>query len=150
MQVSLRPATIEDSAAIARLVEELGYPVSSQDMETRLAALIKEDRYLVIVATDPGGDLLGLINAERRLTIESGISFEITGLVVSSSARCAGVGGALVAAAETWARSHGASMMRVRSNVLRPEAHSFYAGRGYDLLKTQHCYTKSLQTKPEV
>jgi len=144
MQVSLRPALIDDSSAIAQLVHELGYRASARDVETRLSMLLVHDQYFLTVAVDSGGALLGMVNAERRLTIESGTSYEITGLVVSAHARRLGVGASLVAAAETWARSHGARIIRVRSNVVRPEAHAFYAGRGYALQKTQHCYTRPL------
>lgn len=148
MNLSLRPATIADASAIATLVGELGFPASPGDIEARLPLLQECDRYFLTVATGPDGGLLGLINAERRLNIESGTSYEITGLVVASSTRGAGVGSALVAAAEAWASSHGADRLRVRSNVTRPEAHLFYAKLGYGLQKTQHCYAKALRASP--
>ena len=129
---------------IATLVGELGYSASADDIKARLPLLLGSDRYLLAVATAADGGLLGLVNAEQRLNIESGTSFELTGLVVASSARRGGVGSALVAAAESWAVAHGATTMRVRSNVVRPEAHAFYARLGYGLRKTQHCYARSL------
>ena len=129
---------------IATLVGELGYSASADDIKARLPLLLGSDRYLLAVATAADGGLLGLVNAEQRLNIESGTSFELTGLVVASSARRGGVGSALVAAAESWARARGATSMRVRSNVVRPEAHAFYARLGYGLQKTQHCYARSL------
>lgn len=144
--MTLRPASIEDAAAIAALVGELGYSASADDIQARLPLILDSDRYFLAVATAADGVLLGLVNAERRLNIESGTSFELTGLVVASSARRGGVGSALVAAAEAWARTHGADAMRVRSNVVRPEAHAFYARLGYGLQKTQHCYARSLRS----
>jgi GNAT superfamily N-acetyltransferase len=145
MHVTLRPASIDDAAAIAALVGELGYSASAGDIAARLPLLLDSDRYFLVVAAASDGRLLGLINAERRLNIESGTAYEITGLVVESSARRAGVGSALVGAAEAWARAHGAGSMRVRSNVVRPEAHAFYARRGYGLQKTQHCYARAVR-----
>lgn len=144
--MTLRPASIEDAAAIAALVGELGYSASADDIKARLPLILDSDRYFLAVATAADGVLLGLVNAERRLNIESGTSFGLTGLVVASSARRGGVGSALVAAAEAWARTHGADAMRVRSNVVRPEAHAFYARLGYGLQKTQHCYARSLRS----
>ncbi len=144
MGASIRPVSIDDSAAIARLVGELGYPSGQRDIETRLPALLDSERHFLAVTTAPDGLPLGLVNAERRLNIESGTSFELTGLVVASSARRGGIGSALVAAAEAWACAHGAVAMRVRSNVVRPEAHAFYARLGYGLQRTQHCYARSL------
>jgi GNAT superfamily N-acetyltransferase len=137
---------IDDAAVIATLVGELGYSASADDIKARLPLLLGSDRYFLAVATAADGGLLGLVNAEQRLNIESGTSFELTGLVVASSARRGGVGSALVAAAESWAVAHGATTMRVRSNVVRPEAHAFYARLGYGLQKTQHCYARSLQS----
>lgn len=145
-RVSLRPASIDDAAAIAALVGELGYSASAGDIAARLPLLLDPDRYFLVVAAASDCRLLGLINAERRLNIESGASYEITGLVVASSARRVGVGSALVAAAEAWACAHGAGSMRVRSNVVRPEAHAFYARLGYGLQKTQHCYARAVRT----
>jgi GNAT superfamily N-acetyltransferase len=135
---------IDDAAVIATLVGELGYSANADDIKARLPLLLDSDRYFLAVATAADGGLLGLVNAEQRLNIESGTSFELTGLVVASSARRGGVGSALVAAAESWAVAHGATTMRVRSNVVRPEAHAFYARLGYGLRKTQHCYARSL------
>ncbi|MFN9076704.1 MAG: GNAT family N-acetyltransferase [bacterium] len=135
---------IDDAAVIATLVGELGYSASADDIQARLPLLLGSDRYFLAVATAADGGLLGLVNAEQRLNIESGTSFELTGLVVASSARRGGVGSALVAAAESWAVARGATTMRVRSNVVRPEAHAFYARLGYGLRKTQHCYARSL------
>ncbi len=135
---------IDDAAVIATLVGELGYSASADDIKARLPLLLGSDRYFLAVATAADGGLLGLVNAEQRLNIESGTSFELTGLVVASSARRGGVGSALVAAAESWAVARGATTMRVRSNVVRPEAHAFYARLGYGLRKTQHCYARSL------
>lgn len=146
MNVSIRTAAVADTMSIAKIVGELGYSASPSDIATRLPFLLDSDRYFLAVATGSDGGLLGVINAERRLNIESGLSYEITGLVVASIVRRAGVGSALlVAAAEAWARSHGAEVMRVRSNVVRPEAHLFYARLGFGLQKTQHCYAKALQ-----
>lgn len=145
MNVSIRSAAVADTLSIAKIVGELGYSASPSDIATRLPLLLDSDRYFLAVATGSDGGLLGVINAERRLNIESGLSHEITGLVVASIVRRAGVGSALVAAAEAWARSHGAEVMRVRSNVVRPEAHLFYARLGFGLQKTQHSYAKALQ-----
>ena len=76
--------------------------------------------------------------------LESGESAELTGLVVASAARRLGVGSALVAAAEEWARANGFSSLRVRSNVTRAESHPFYEKLGFERAKTQHAYRKAL------
>ena len=90
--------------AASALVGELGCPAKPGETEARLQPLLDRDRYFLAVASGTDGHLLGLVNAGRRINIESGTSFGLTGLVVASSARRAGVGSALVAAAEEWER----------------------------------------------
>lgn len=140
----LRAPTPSDAPALAALVAALGYPSADEEIERRRVMLMRRDDVLLRVAAESGGELLGMVNAERRLTIASGMQFEITSLVVSPHARRRGVGAMLVAAAETWALSLGASALRVRSDVVRPEAHAFYASCGYQVRKTQHCYQRAL------
>jgi GNAT superfamily N-acetyltransferase len=69
---------------------------------------------------------------------------EIFGLVVAQGRRASGVGRRLVEAVEQWARGRGLTDISVRSNVVRPESHSFYERIGYPRLKTQHVYRKRL------
>lgn len=143
MEVSIRSATIEDAAEIARLSGELGYPTSSQEMADRLGELLQQGKF-VAVAVQHEPSLWGWIAAESRLSLESGRMTEITGLVVDPGAKRLGVGSRLLAAAENWARSCGQDVVIVRSNAVRLESHPFYLGRGYVRAKTQHVYSKPL------
>ena len=146
MNLSVRPASLGDAEAVATLDGESGYPATREDIAARLSPLLDLDRPLLAVAGGSPGGLPGLIDSESRLAIESGTSCGLTGLVFAADARQAGLGSALVAAAEAWALACGAASMRVRSNVVRPEAHAFYARLGYGIQKTQHCYARSLRT----
>jgi GNAT superfamily N-acetyltransferase len=89
---------------------------------------------------DDGGELLGLLHAQHMDRIISDPYAEILHLVVSQRARRGGVGRALVAQAQAWARQRGLGRLRVRSNVVRDEAHDFYLALGFERLKTQHVY----------
>jgi len=140
----VRPARLEDAAEIAELSGQLGYPVSGREMSARLGRALADPDYVVTVAEGTDGSLLGWIGAEYRFLLETGEEVEIVGLVVRQGARRLGVGKALLAAAEDFARQRGLNSIRVRSNVARPESHPFYEGMGYARVKTQHCYRKPL------
>ena len=139
----IRPALATDADAIAALTTELGYPASRDQIFARLKALTQRDSYYVAVA-EVSSVVVGWVAAERRLLLESGERAELVGLVVGAHARRAGIGKALVSAAEQWAAGQGLQAIGVRSNVLRPEAHPFYESLGYVRAKTQHAYSKKL------
>jgi GNAT superfamily N-acetyltransferase len=86
----------------------------------------------------------GWIQASTCDTLESGWRVEIIGLVVSATCRRTGIGRALVAAVEEWAKGTAATTIIVRSNVQRSDSHSFYPAIGYEKSKTQHLYKKTL------
>lgn len=141
---SIIPAQETDAAEIARLSLELGYQTTADQTRTALKQMLRSPSYFAIVASASAGRLLGWAVAERRLTLESGESAELTGLVVTSSARRVGVGKALVATAEHWAFQKGLSSIWVRSNITRTESHLFYERLGFERAKTQHAYKKPL------
>lgn len=138
-----RPACAGDAVGIAQLAAELGYPCSEEAIAARLLAMAEGGRHRVWVA-EREERLDGWIVAERRLSLEAGERVEITGLVVDSSARRRGVGRALVAAVEAWARDEGLDTVLVRSNVQRTASHPFYEGLGYVRTKSQHVYARPL------
>lgn len=140
----IRSVTIADALEIARLSAQLGYPADTTVFARRIAALIDSPKHAVLVADAGEAGLHGFIGVEHRLMLEMGERVEIVGLVVDSVARRSGVGRALVAAAEYWARSRGIDEVFVRSNVVRPESHPFYERIGYLRSKTQHVYRKRL------
>jgi GNAT superfamily N-acetyltransferase len=65
-------------------------------------------------------------------------------MVVDEKKRRSGVGRALMAAAERWAKSRGVKLLRLRTEISRADAHAFYESLGYARLKTQHVYRKPL------
>ena len=141
----VRPARAGDADEIARLSGELGYPVSAAVMRERLARVLASSADRLLVCEAEGGAVVGWMQAHAASTVESGLKVEIVGLVVSGLARRAGVGRALVAAAEGWAREQSADGLVVRSNVRRLESHRFYPAVGFSLLKTQHVYLRDLK-----
>ena len=136
--------SIADAPAVARLATQLGYPSTPSQMEQRFRALENAQEASVMVAEGPDGTVLGWIHVFITRQLESDPGAEIGGLVVDEGARGRGVGSALVASVEAWARERGYEGVSVRSNVIRLEAHEFYKSRGYQVLKSQFKLRKKL------
>ncbi|WP_372612998.1 GNAT family N-acetyltransferase, partial [Halomonas sp.] len=89
--------------------------------------------------------IAGWIVIEKRISLSTEFTSEITGLVVGSNFRRLGIGQLLVNAAAEWSQSLGLSQVVVRSNVSRLESHDFYQSIGFELKKTAHVYAKGLK-----
>jgi len=148
-EILIRSARHEDSEVLAGLSGELGYPTDRAELAERLSGLLDRSDHAVAVAVDPEGGVVGWVHAFAAYRLESAPFAEIGGLVVSEAARGEGVGRRLVEAAEEWATEQGLGSMRVRSNVVRQQAHAFYRHLGYESLKEQAVFRKVLQADPQ-
>lgn len=142
-KVPCRVATPADVSAIAALTLELGYQTTVMETGVCLAALLASQDHAIFVAEWQGRVAAWLV-VEQRLTLETGVKAEITGLVVGNHARRQGLGEALVAQAETWARQRGLERLLVRSDIRREASHRFYRAIGFEANKTSHVYLKPL------
>ncbi len=140
-ELSVRLATEADSGAMVGLAEHLGYAVTSDDLNRRLAATLGRPDYLVAVACE-AEQVCGWVQAHASVALESGSRVEIVGLVVATTMRRRGVGGLLVNFVESWAETVSIETIVVRSNITRAESHAFYPALGYELTKTQAVYRK--------
>ncbi len=66
---------------------------------------------------------------------------------VDESSRGHGIGKALLVAAESWALGNQLLLVRIRSNLIRSDAHQFYQKQGYSVKKSWHLFTKSLSNE---
>jgi GNAT superfamily N-acetyltransferase len=139
--VTIRRARVDDSAVLARLVSELGYPVEPDVMRARLQELLGPEGgdYTVLAAeseaeagTGRKAEIVGVLAAHlsRSLT-QDGLHAVILALVVDDAHRGHRLGRELVAAAESWARAAGAGRILVNCALHREQAHHFYRGLGY-------------------
>ena len=142
--ISIRPARSDDAAALAELSTQLGYPAAADTLNQRLERVRGDGVGEVFVAAGLDGRVLGWTHVVPRLHLEEVPFAELAGLVVADGARGAGVGAALLSAAEHWAREHGFAQFRVRSNVVRERAHRFYLREGYVERKRQVVFDKTL------
>src|SRR5258708_30047080 len=111
---------------MALLLTQLGYPTPADLLPNRVAA-IEGEGGVVFVAGDDTGKIVGLGSGARHATLHAGAQVAyITALVTVAEARGHGVGRALVAAIEAWARELGCTRLSVTSAEHRADAHAFY------------------------
>ena len=139
----VRIARLEDAPAIAELCGQLGYPSSTDETRRRLEVMAGFPYHVLLVA-ELDGQVVGWAHVHAYPLPEMDFHADLGGLVVDEAHRSTGLGKALLAAAEDWARSKGCAELRVRSNVIRLEAHRFYETNGYENLKSQYTFRKRL------
>jgi GNAT superfamily N-acetyltransferase len=139
--LTVRDATAADAVAVARLLDQLGYPAEPDSVAPRLERLaIVGDRVVVALL---GDEVVGLAHLQVSPTIEyDQPAGKIGALVVDEAHRGEGVGRALVDALEDEARARGCVVMFLTTNVRRTDAHEFY--RRVGLEETGKRFTKSL------
>jgi GNAT superfamily N-acetyltransferase len=142
LPIEIRAATPDDARALVPLFEQLGYPTPEPVIAARLQA--QDERTIVLVAVR-GGMAAGFVAVAIQDDILVGERATVLGLVVDERERGGGIGAELLRAAEHWAFERGATMIVVRTNVIRERAHRFYVREGYRLHKTQRIFEK---TKP--
>lgn len=139
---SVREALPADAQRIASLCIQLGYDVPLAHVEYFLRTLGEEKALFVAVV--PRAGVVGWISVAESRALLASARAEIHGLVVEDEYRGNRIGHALVAAAEAWARRRGCTTLRLLSNTIRERAHVFYRRLGYDVLKTEYVFQKSL------
>ena len=142
MHVAIRRAGPADRPALASLAALLDTKTRKATAEARLAAL-PESGHALFLAEAEGG-IVGWLHVFLTWRLTSDRFAEIGGLAVAPEQRRRGVGHALLAAAEDWARAGGALALRVRVGSKRREAPGLYAAAGFRPLKRQEVYVKDL------
>lgn len=143
-ECTVRAPRAEDFARMAELAGQLGYASTAAQVQARLAEMENSRDYTAFVAELPGGTIAGWIGLFIFRAVELDKCAEISGLIVDEAVRSAGVGKALLDAAEVWARTAGCGSIAVHSNIKRQRAHGFYMRNGYAWVKTQEFLRKPL------
>ena len=140
----IRLAALGDAERVAALSAQLGYPATAEQVRGRLADLLSDTHHAVFVAVAPDSRVGAWIHVFKRKAIASDGAAEIGGLIVDESCRRGGIGGALVERAAAWARERGCGSLCVQSNVVREDARRFYTGLGFDVIKRQAVFRRTL------
>lgn len=61
-QAKIRSAALQDSSAVARLMTQLGYATSAEEMKERLAGILPHPDHMTYVA-ELEGEVVGMIGA---------------------------------------------------------------------------------------
>jgi N-acetylglutamate synthase-like GNAT family acetyltransferase len=129
----VRDARPSDAESLARLLTELGYPVSPQRLGRRLQTLSGERGTRVFVVASEQGELCGVaaMHCMHQLELDDP-ACRLTTLAVAPEARRRGVGRALMARIDREARGRGCVRIEVASAQHRTEAHEFYERLGFE------------------
>jgi GNAT superfamily N-acetyltransferase len=148
MTVALRAARLSDAADLAALTAQLGYDVDATALRGRLTGILaRADQRLLVAEVD--GKAVAWLHAAVFEDLETDPFVMIAGLVVDRAYRRQGIGRALIADAEKWAREQQCSVVRLRSSIGRTAAHQFYERAGYTNIKTQYSFAKSLDGRQD-
>jgi len=140
----VRTAERGDAGAVAALSAQLGYDAAEEEVRRRLDEIRVQGSSAVYVAVVPPDIVVGWVQVSSLLPVELPPLAEVGGLVVDSRYRRIGVGRALMAAAEQWARQNGLATLRLRCNVQRDDAHAFCRRLGYRSLAASTLFSKAL------
>jgi N-acetylglutamate synthase-like GNAT family acetyltransferase len=131
LEPTIRDARFEDSAAIADLLGQLGYPAIGNVVARRLERLVAAGDRTVVAEID--GRVVGL----ARLHVSSSLEYDrpaaqLAALVVAEAHRGQGIGRALVEAMEAAARARGCGTFFLTTAEGRADAHAFYERIGLE------------------
>ncbi|MEY3297451.1 MAG: putative PhnO protein [Cyanobacteriota bacterium] len=131
LPIAIRPATVEDRAAIATLLDELGYPVDLEFLAYSIQRQIDHNDAVLLVA-EVEQAVVGVISLHfiPQLALP-GDFCRISYLCVSPEARGQGIGTALESRIYELAQERGCDRVEVHSHSRRLQAHRFYARQGY-------------------
>ena len=145
--MTIRPALPSDAVVIADLATQLGYPSHPEEAERRLRDVLGRPDSAVLVAEDDDGMVIGYGHVFGAHRVDADPFAEIGALVIDQNQRSRGIGAGLVEAMEEWAAGQGYGALRVRSNVIRDRAHAFYLRLGFERVKVQQVFARSISTR---
>jgi len=146
MDFRVRTAEETDCSEITRLSNEMGYPSSFKKVCEILDMVLSHDDHQLFVAANDE-KLLGYIHLVHSLRLSSEPFIEIAAIVVEQSVRHKGIGKALIEKTEKWAKNREFDFIRIRSNIIREDAHQFFYHQGFKKLKTQDVFFKEMIQK---
>ena len=138
MTIEIRPATLEDEEQALCLREQLFEPPGGMPPDYTRERFSAAFRWAVekpsadILLAFDGDEAVGLTSVYADIqSLGFGPKCWLQDMVVDKGRRSEGIGGQLMAAAETWARAHGLTHIELSYNIGRIDAHRFYERWGF-------------------
>jgi len=130
--VTVRDLTAGDLPAARALLRQLGYDIDADDLIARFLAVSQAGAEHALMVAELDGAVVGLLHIFARPAVEKPTEALVQSLVVDETRRGAGIGKALMARAEAWARDQGFASVALHTQVKRTDARAFYRAIGYD------------------
>ncbi len=141
--LTIRDATGADAASLADLAAQLGYPASIDSVQAGLRRYAGNPDERVMVA-ELSGQVVGWTSVGVIDHFYTPAYVEISGFVVDSKHRSAGIGASLMGEVKKWTKAKHLGIVRLRANVIREDAHRFYGREGFLKVKEQFVFEAKL------
>ena len=139
----VRVMAARDLTAVRGLLAQLGYDIEADEVARRFAAVDESDTQALAIA-EVDGDVAGFLHVFARPALEKPLEAVVQAMAVDRARRRHGIGRALLAFAEHWARDLGFGSVALASEVGRADAHAFYTRLGYAPTATSQLFRKPL------
>jgi N-acetylglutamate synthase-like GNAT family acetyltransferase len=132
LDATIRDARPEDAEALARLLDQLGYPAPPEAIAHRVERLASSELDRLVVA-EVAGEVVGLAGIHVSLSLEyEEPAAKLSAIVVDEAYRRRGFGQALIAAMEAEARARGCGLIFLTTAERRADARAFYGRIGFE------------------
>ena len=132
LDLTIRVAEINDAAALAQLMCELGYETTKSEMQMRMEKIASDRCYRTFVAV-LDGKVCGMIGTLACPSYEhNDPGGRILALATLVTMRRRGIGRALIATAENDFAQRGIRRIALNTRLAREDAHKFYESLGYE------------------
>ena len=127
----VRRATTGDADAIARMIGELGYAVTADEVSARLGAVGDAGQEVLVAEVD--GEVVGCLSTSTMIVLHRPAPVgRISMMVVDDRHRSKGIGARMVGVAEQLLVDKGCQLVEVTSNLRRVDAHRVWERNGYE------------------
>ena len=139
MEIFIRDITEQDAEAVNTLSTQLGYTMPIEQTLANIRSVMATKGHHAFAAMH-ADKMVGWIGVAVALQIESAPFSEISGLIVDGQYRGQGIGKLLIERVKLWSKETGTKTLRLRTNMIRKEAHLFYRHLGFKEIKEQKVF----------